>query len=82
MAKSTFSPNPAKIKVCGLGGGGCNAITRMVREQIQGVEFIARPCLLPKLPSGSSLVRSSPGAWAWAATMIWARRQPRRAVKR
>jgi len=40
MAKSTFSPNPAKIKVCGLGGGGCNAVTRMVREQIQGVEFI------------------------------------------
>ncbi|MBL7125076.1 MAG: cell division protein FtsZ [Dehalococcoidales bacterium] len=40
MAKTTFSPNPAKIKVVGLGGGGCNAITRMVREQIQGVEFI------------------------------------------
>ena len=40
MAKTTFSPNPAKIKVIGLGGGGCNAITRMVREQIQGVEFI------------------------------------------
>jgi cell division protein FtsZ len=40
MAKTSFSPNPAKIKVCGLGGGGCNAITRMVREQIQGVEFI------------------------------------------
>jgi cell division protein FtsZ len=32
--------NPAKIKVIGLGGGGCNAITRMVREQIRGVEFI------------------------------------------
>jgi len=40
MAKTSFSPNPAKIKVIGLGGGGCNAITRMVREQIQGVEFI------------------------------------------
>jgi len=40
MAKTTFSPNPAKIKVIGLGGGGCNAITRMVREQIRGVEFI------------------------------------------
>lgn len=40
MAKSAFSPNPAKIKVIGLGGGGCNAITRMVREQIRGVEFI------------------------------------------
>jgi cell division protein FtsZ len=40
MAKTTFSANPAKIKVIGLGGGGCNAITRMVREQIRGVEFM------------------------------------------
>src|SRR5512137_31005 len=40
MAKSSFNQNPAKIKVIGLGGGGCNAITRMVREQIRGVEFI------------------------------------------
>ena len=40
MAKTSFVPNPAKIKVIGLGGGGCNAITRMVREDIQGVEFI------------------------------------------
>ncbi|MFC1907950.1 cell division protein FtsZ [Chloroflexota bacterium] len=41
MAKTSFVPNPAKIKVIGLGGGGCNAISRMVREEIQGVEFIA-----------------------------------------
>ncbi len=41
MAKTSFTPNPARIKVIGLGGGGCNAITRMVREEIQGVEFIA-----------------------------------------
>jgi cell division protein FtsZ len=41
MAKTSFVPNPAKIKVIGMGGGGCNAITRMVREEIQGVEFIA-----------------------------------------
>jgi len=41
MAKTSFVPNPAKIKVIGLGGGGCNAITRMVREEIHGVEFIA-----------------------------------------
>ena len=40
MARTSFVPNPAKIKVIGLGGGGCNAITRMVREEIQGVEFI------------------------------------------
>ena len=41
MAKASFTPNPAKIKVIGLGGAGCNAITRMVQEEIQGVEFIA-----------------------------------------
>lgn len=41
MARTNFVPNPAKIKVIGLGGGGCNAITRMIQEGIQGVEFIA-----------------------------------------
>jgi cell division protein FtsZ len=41
MAKSTFSTAPARIKAIGLGGGGSNAITRMVREGIKGVEFIA-----------------------------------------
>jgi len=41
MAKTSFVANPAKIKVIGLGGGGSNAITRMVREEIQGVDFIA-----------------------------------------
>lgn len=40
MAKTNFVPNPAKIKVIGVGGGGCNAVSRMVREGIQGVEFI------------------------------------------
>jgi len=41
MARSSFAPNPVKIKVIGLGGGGCNAVTRMVRQDIKGVEFIA-----------------------------------------
>lgn len=41
MSKTNFAQSPAKIKVIGLGGGGCNAITRMVRENIRGVEFIA-----------------------------------------
>lgn len=36
-----FEPFPPKIKVIGLGGGGGNAITRMAREKIEGVEFIA-----------------------------------------
>ncbi len=41
MAKSNFAASPAQIKVIGLGGGGCNAVTRMVQEGIHGVEFIA-----------------------------------------
>jgi cell division protein FtsZ len=41
MAKTSYVPSGANIKVIGLGGAGCNAITRMVREQIRGVEFIA-----------------------------------------
>ena len=34
-------PNGTKVKVIGLGGGGCNAVTRMAREHIHGVELIA-----------------------------------------
>ncbi len=41
MAKSSFIQSPAKIKVIGMGGGGSNAITRMVRDEVRGVEFIA-----------------------------------------
>ncbi len=41
MARQSLVPNLIKIKVIGLGGGGSNAITRMVREDIKGVEFIA-----------------------------------------
>jgi cell division protein FtsZ len=40
MARTSYVPGPVKIKVIGLGGAGCNAVTRMVREQIHGVEFI------------------------------------------
>ena len=31
----------ARIKVIGVGGGGCNAVNRMIEEGIQGIEFIA-----------------------------------------
>lgn len=41
MSKISFATSKVKIKVVGCGGGGCNAITRMVRAQIHGVEFIA-----------------------------------------
>ena len=29
------------IKVIGVGGGGCNAVNRMVRAKIPGVSFVA-----------------------------------------
>jgi len=32
---------PAIIKVVGVGGGGCNAVNRMISEGVKGVEFIA-----------------------------------------
>ena len=37
MQAETF----ARIKVVGVGGGGCNAVNRMIEEGIQGVEFVA-----------------------------------------
>lgn len=37
----TFSNNLAQIKVVGVGGGGVNAVNRMVELGIKGVEFIA-----------------------------------------
>ena len=30
-----------KIKVIGVGGGGGNAINRMIQDNVKGVEFIA-----------------------------------------
>jgi cell division protein FtsZ len=36
-----FVENFAQIKVIGVGGGGQNAVNRMIEEEIQGVEFIS-----------------------------------------
>jgi cell division protein FtsZ len=45
----------ARIKVIGVGGGGCNAVNRMIDEGVQGIEFIAvntdaQALLLSKAP--------------------------------
>jgi len=40
VAKQIYTPTPARIKAIGIGGAGSNAITRMVREGIKGVDFI------------------------------------------
>jgi len=41
MAKQISATGATRIKVIGVGGGGSNAVTRMVRESFPGVEFIA-----------------------------------------
>ena len=41
MASSTVPKQCAAIKVVGIGGGGCNAINRMIEVGVQGVDFIA-----------------------------------------
>ena len=45
--------DPPKIKVVGLGGGGCNAVNRMIENGMRGVEFIA--CNTDKQALDSSL---------------------------
>ena len=40
----TTPGNLAKIKVVGVGGGGNNAVNRMIASGLQGVEFIAINC--------------------------------------
>ena len=37
----TEATNPAKIKVIGVGGGGNNAVNRMVEADVKCVEFVA-----------------------------------------
>lgn len=61
MAKAFHVPNPIKIKVVGLGGAGCNAITRMVREHIGGVEFIAMNTDVQQLEMTEAPVRIALG---------------------
>jgi len=41
MAKTMHVNVPCRIKAIGVGGGGCNALNRMVKAKIQGLEFIA-----------------------------------------
>jgi cell division protein FtsZ len=43
MSTIEYAPHDlqAKIKVVGLGGGGCNALDRMIEAGLEGVDFIA-----------------------------------------
>jgi cell division protein FtsZ len=53
---------PAKIKVIGVGGGGCNAVKRMIRAKVEGVEFIAANTDLQALKLSQAPVKLQLGA--------------------
>jgi cell division protein FtsZ len=65
-AKKIQAETFARIKVVGVGGGGSNAVNRMIEEGIQGVEFVAintdaQALMLSKAPTrvriGNKLTR-------------------------
>ena len=72
---------PAKIKVIGVGGGGGNAVNRMIDAKLRGIEFIAANTdlqALAQVPGAGQAAarrRSSPRAWAPAPTPRWAARR-------
>lgn len=64
MADSSLFPQEttARIKVVGIGGGGCNAVTRMVNAGLRGVEFIGMNTDLQALSSCASPIKLNIGA--------------------
>lgn len=54
--------SPAKIKVIGVGGGGCNAVNRMIRAKVEGVEFITANTDLQALKLSQAPVKLQLGA--------------------
>jgi cell division protein FtsZ len=52
----------AKIKVVGLGGGGCNAVNRMMAARFTGVEFIVANTDLQALRASTAPVKIQLGA--------------------
>ena len=41
MSRDSKSLTQPLLKVVGLGGGGCNAVERMIELGMKGVEFVA-----------------------------------------
>ena len=55
-SKSQMLEAFARIKVVGVGGGGCNAVNRMIEEGMAGIEFVtvntdAQALLTSKAPT-------------------------------
>src|SRR3954451_12353076 len=52
----------ARIKVIGVGGGGSNAVNRMVREGLDGVEFMVANTDLQALKSNAAPIKLQIGS--------------------
>ena len=55
-------PQFARIRVVGVGGGGGNAVNRMIQEKLDGVEFISINTDAQALLQSASLTSASPSA--------------------
>jgi cell division protein FtsZ len=51
------TPRSARIKVIGVGGGGNNAVNRMIAANVEGVEFIAANTDVQALQSSNAAVK-------------------------
>ena len=83
----TAAAQGAVIKVIGVGGGGGNAINRMVDEGVAGVEFIAANTDVQALSSTKAEtvipVRSKIDSWfgCWRSTLKLDEKQQKKAKK-
>ena len=62
LSFSDEQPRGARIKVIGVGGGGSNAVNRMIRAKVEGVEFIAANTDLQALKLSQAPVKLQLGA--------------------
>ncbi|MFB3130573.1 MAG: cell division protein FtsZ, partial [Lysobacteraceae bacterium] len=54
--------NVAQIKVVGIGGGGSNAVNRMIQARVRGVEFLAANTDLQALKQSKAALKLQLGA--------------------
>jgi hypothetical protein len=71
------TPRGARIKVIGVGGGGGNAVNRMIQARMEGVEFIAANTDVQALKSCPASAPAPTLTWAAALRSKTRRRSSR-----
>ncbi len=72
------TPRGARIKVIGVGGGGGNAVNRMIQARMEGVEFIAANTdvqaleVVPGAGEAAAWRAADLAGWARAPILTWA----------